>query len=112
LWGDATLDDTVTRLSATKVGTFAVKLGAAGCLYSHDEEVREIAASAVPNVVDTTAAGDAFNAGFLAGWLAGRDPLECCVAGNKLAGIVIQHRGAIIPSSVTPSLSSLISPRE
>ena len=51
----------------------------------------------VAQVVDTTSAGDAFNAGFLAGWLHGTMPRDCCMAGNRLAGIVIRHKGAIIP---------------
>jgi 2-dehydro-3-deoxygluconokinase len=109
LWSDATPADTVKRLSFAKARTFAIKQGSAGCLYSHDGAVSEIAATPVPTVIDTTAAGDAFNAGFLAGWLAGRDPADCCVAGNTLASVVIQHRGAIIPESVTPPLSALVS---
>ena len=38
----------------------------------------------------------------------GRRPEECCQAGNTLAGVVIQHRGAIIPASATPPLSALL----
>ena len=53
-------------------------------------------------VVDTTGAGDAFNAGYLAARLAGQEPAEAVAAGRRLAGIVVQHRGAIIPRSAMP----------
>jgi 2-dehydro-3-deoxygluconokinase len=87
-----------------------LKLGSAGCLYSDGETVAQVSAPIVANVVDTTAAGDAFNAGFLAGWLMSRSPGECCRIGNALAGKVIQHRGAIIPASSTPSWEELLAP--
>jgi 2-dehydro-3-deoxygluconokinase len=107
-WGDETVEATLARLSVPTTRSVAIKRGAAGCLYSHHGMVMKIAASPVPAVVDTTAAGDAFNAGFLAGWIMGRCPEECCQAGNALAGVVIQHRGAIIPALVTPPLSALL----
>lgn len=46
--------------------------------------------------VDTTGAGDAFNAGYLAARLKGSDLREAITAGQSLAGRVVQHRGAII----------------
>ena len=54
----------------------------------------------VPEVVvpvDATAAGDGFNAGYLAARLAGHPVMEAAAAAHKLAGEVIRHRGAITP---------------
>ncbi|QHI95113.1 adenosine kinase [Aristophania vespae] len=45
-------------------------------------------------VVDTTGAGDAFAAGFLAGYAKGRDYSECARLGNEAAGAIITHLGA------------------
>jgi 2-dehydro-3-deoxygluconokinase len=46
---------------------------------------------------DTTAAGDSFNAGFLAARLQGRGLLEALTAGAALAGQVVQSFGALVP---------------
>ena len=45
--------------------------------------------------VDTTGAGDAFNAGFLASFLRNEAPENWLKSGNNLAGEVVQHRGAV-----------------
>jgi sugar/nucleoside kinase (ribokinase family) len=56
-----------------------VKLGQRGAMAASSGEVTTCDAFQVPEVADTTGAGDSFNAGFLAGWLAG-SPLEQCLA--------------------------------
>jgi len=53
-------------------------------------------------VVDTTAAGDSFAAAYVAARLAGAGPAEAARAGHRLAGIVVCHPGAIIPSAAMP----------
>jgi sugar/nucleoside kinase (ribokinase family) len=65
---------------ATRGGTrtVAVKLGAGGAAgVRGDGPAVEVAAPSV-DVVDTVGAGDTFDAGFIAGWLDGRD-LEGCL---------------------------------
>jgi 2-dehydro-3-deoxygluconokinase len=54
----------------------------------------------VPEVVvpvDPMAAGDSFNAGYLAARLMGDAPTVAAAAAHRLAGQVIRHRGAIMP---------------
>lgn len=53
-------------------------------------------------VVDATGAGDAFNAGYLAARMAGQDPRDAVTAARRLASVVVQHRGAIIPKAAMP----------
>jgi 2-dehydro-3-deoxygluconokinase len=108
LWGDVNPDAARTRLHSAGAKMVVVKLGAAGCLYSDGAATFSMATAPVASVVDTTAAGDAFNAAFLAAWLVGCSPAECCRCGNALAGIVIQHHGALMPSDATPHLPELL----
>lgn len=59
--------------------------------------------AALVAAVDTTGAGDAFNAGYLAARLKGRPSGEAVAAGRRLASIVVQHPGAIIPRAAMPN---------
>ena len=56
----------------------------------------QVATELVSTVVDSTAAGDSFAAGYLCQRLGGVDPAGAAAYGNRLAARVIQHRGAII----------------
>jgi 2-dehydro-3-deoxygluconokinase len=60
--------------------------------------------SNIVDVVDTTAAGDSFNAVYLASRFNGLSQDEACKAGHFLAGRVVQTKGAILPKG---SLNSL-----
>lgn len=61
-----------------------------------------VRAEPVADVVDTTAAGDSFAAGYLAARLAGADAPSAARAGHKLAGVVIRYPGAVIPRAAMP----------
>jgi 2-dehydro-3-deoxygluconokinase len=104
LFGDPDPAATVVRYAAHGVGEMAVKLGAEGCLVVSDDSTRMVPVPERVEPVDTTAAGDAFNAGYLALRLAGQSPDDAALAGHRLAAVVIRHRGAIIPREATPDL--------
>ncbi|MEZ8355853.1 sugar kinase [Vibrio splendidus] len=108
LWQDAHPQDTITRLHALGVKTVVVKLGAEGCLISENSENSPVKITTTPveTVVDSTSAGDSFNGGFLSCYLAGGSIEEACHQGNALARLAIQHHGAIIPKSITNTLSN------
>lgn len=95
LFGDADEASVVARLRAAGVTFGALKRGPAGPLGLGSGTV--IDTSPVTHVVDTTAAGDSFNAGFLAAHAQGQSQEACMRAGHDLAARVIGHRGAILP---------------
>ncbi len=84
------------------VGEVVVKLGAEGCLVVRDDVFSLVPTQTQPAVVDTTAAGDAFNAAYLAARIRGLNPIEAAHQGHTLAGKVIEHRGAIMPVQHMP----------
>lgn len=89
LRGDAQVLDDLRRQ-----GDFAIalKTGPRGCLDRHGvahPPRRRVAP------VDTSGAGDAFNAGFICAWLQGRSFSDCAAAGAELAAWVLERPGAI-----------------
>jgi len=98
LFGDADPAATADRLHGLGVGEVVVKSGGAPCLISADGRRAKVAGETVPRPVDTTAAGDSFNAAYLAARLTGAAPEEAAAAGHRLAARVIGTKGAIIPA--------------
>lgn len=83
--------DAAARWGANAGREIVVKLGGDGCLV--DGQI--IAIPRRVAVVDSSGAGDAFNGGYLHARLAGLAPAEAALAGHRLAGWNITHRGAI-----------------
>lgn len=104
LWGDREPGETLERLAGHGIGEIVVKNGREG--------VQALVAGAAAGVpvpeaitpLDTTAAGDSFNAGYLACRLRGEDWRAAARFGHRVAGRVISHRGAIIPSDAMNGL--------
>jgi 2-dehydro-3-deoxygluconokinase len=101
LWGDAAPADTADRLAKLGTREIVVKCGADGALIRAMGRDERVPCPDAIQAVDTTAAGDSFNAGYLARRLAGAPPRDAAVLAHRLAGVVIQHRGAIVPQSAT-----------
>ncbi|PHM62086.1 sugar kinase [Xenorhabdus ishibashii] len=104
LWGDTSTEEIFHRLKSMGVKQAIIKAGERGCFYrdlSGCDATQHIETQPVTPVIDTTSAGDAFNAGFIAGWLHGKSIHDAALMGHQLAGVVIRHKGAIVPQAVT-----------
>jgi 2-dehydro-3-deoxygluconokinase len=97
LWGDTNPEATVERLQAYGIGEIVVKNGPSGALVADKNGRESVPVPEVVQPVDTTAAGDSFNAAYLAARLNGESPVAAAAAAHGLAGQVIRHRGAIMP---------------
>lgn len=97
LWGDASPEATVDRLHAFGIGEVVVKNAGKDALVAAREERQWIPVPRRVEPVDTTAAGDSFNAGYLAARLKEEPVQQAVNAAHELAAQVIRHRGAIVP---------------
>ena len=101
LWGDPSPEASIERLQAFGVGEIVVKNGPNSALVAAAGAREAVPVPDVGVPVDPTAAGDGFNAAYLAARLAGRAPVDAANAAHRLAGEVIRHRGAITPRAGT-----------
>jgi len=97
LWGDPSPEATVARLQSFGIGEIVVKNGPNSALVATAGAAEFVPVPEVVVPVDATAAGDGFNAGYLAARLAGDAPAAAVSAAHRLAGDVIRHPGALLP---------------
>lgn len=114
LFGDCDAASVAARLHDQGVAEVVVKLGADGCFLSREGSAERVATMPVDPIIDSTAAGDSFNAGYLAGRLHDVPPKESATLGHRLAASVVRHRGAIIsrgamPREITIDFADLVS---
>lgn len=101
-FGDADPAATAKRYQAEGARRVIVKNGAEDVTSAGSSgELSRFSVPSVEHVVDTTAAGDSFNAGYLAAELNGASIENAVAAGARLAGRVIGARGALVPDAVT-----------
>jgi 2-dehydro-3-deoxygluconokinase len=104
VWGDAHPSATIARLVGQGAMEVAVKDGAGPIAYWAEGAEAMLPTPVVGSICDTTGAGDAFNAGYLAARLIGQSPAKAVTVGQQFSGRVIQHYGARIPKSAIPAL--------
>ena len=97
LWGDPSPEATIERMQAFGISEIVVKNGPNSALVSSGGQTEQVPVPEVVVPVDTTAAGDSFNAGYLAARLSGDNPVNAVTAAHRLAAEKVRHRGAIMP---------------
>jgi 2-dehydro-3-deoxygluconokinase len=99
LWGDASPKATVERLTTFGVREIVVKNGAEPALVHADGCSKEVPVPERLKTVDARAAGDAFNAGYIAARLRKESPETAVLAAHRLAAEVLRNPGAIVPGT-------------
>ena len=97
LWGDPSPESTVARLQAFDVGEIVVKNGPNSALVATSRGLEFVPVPEILVPIDPTAAGDGFNAGYLAARLSGSEPFQAASAAHRLAAHIISHPGALLP---------------
>lgn len=94
LFGSAELDDVFRKVESLGVQLVVIKLGANGAVARTNAEEAAVEGIRVP-VIDSFAAGDAFAAGFLAGYLNGWKLGDSLVYANAVGALKVTERGNV-----------------
>jgi ribokinase len=82
------------QLLSRGVKNVVLKLGSRGCVIAQGSQAHQNIPAFSVNAVDTTAAGDAFNAGFAVGLISGYSAFESGVFASAVAGLSVTRPGA------------------
>ncbi len=104
----SSLEEALAHAKSLAIPELVIKRGAEHTLVRPEKtnEWLSIATLSVQQVIDTTAAGDAFAAAYLSRRLCGDSAQKAAIFGNAVAARVIQYRGALIPEEALQDLIS------
>ncbi|HEX8032147.1 MAG TPA: PfkB family carbohydrate kinase [Vicinamibacterales bacterium] len=91
--GSSSLEESIPRWRERSAVTI-IKLGDQGAVWLAPDRDVHVPAPKV-KAVDTTGAGDSFDAGFLVAWMRGKSPKDCLLAGNKAGAESTRQAGGI-----------------
>ena len=105
LFGDADAAVCATRIAALGPEEVVVKDGPRGCVLHTSEGLLPMPCPKIVTPVDTTAAGDGFNAAYLWARMRGLAPRRAAQAGHRLAAAVVSGAGAVINRDAMPDMT-------
>jgi 2-dehydro-3-deoxygluconokinase len=100
LWGDESIQSCKARYAAFPVRELVLKRGAQDAVIISNGSQVHVPVPPIINIIDTTGAGDTFNAGYLSARLQNASAEDAARQGIRCAGIIIRHRGAVIERSI------------
>ena len=100
LWGQDSVEACEERYRDCQLDELVLKRGAEEVIVITVQGRQSVPVPPVKNVLDTTGAGDTFNAGYMAARLKGLSPIEAASEGIRCAGIIIRHRGGVIDRDI------------
>jgi 2-dehydro-3-deoxygluconokinase len=106
-FGDRTAEEVIARMAGLGVAEIVVKDGAGPVTLSDDGVTVALPTPPPARIVDTTGAGDAFNAGYLAARVTGEDAAGCVRAGQMMAAAVLGHHGALATKEAVAAMPAL-----
>ena len=93
LFGVRSMKDAMDYYKQHGFNQIVIRRGGASTLAFADGESFQVPVPRVASIVDTTGAGDVFNAGYIAAMLRGHLPYECAAMGNATAAVSVDTRG-------------------
>lgn len=103
LLGFKKAEEISSYLASYSIDELIIKNGEVNLLCIANQKSQWVDIVAVDNVVDTTSAGDSFNAGYLSARDNGLSVIDAAKFACRIAGFVIQQRGAIVDKELFSS---------
>lgn len=97
LWGYTNAKEVIQKARSFGINEIIITCGKEDIVYSSNGTIGSIKTKILKKIVDSTSAGDSFNAKYLASRLKGKRIDKSIKEANKLASKVIMYQGAIMP---------------
>jgi 2-dehydro-3-deoxygluconokinase len=96
-FGDKSIEATAERYRNAGAKSVIVKNGGGAIYFTHDGGAGLVTPPKGKRIVDTTAAGDSFNAGIFAGLDRAKSMEDLIEFASQISGQVIEQKGALVP---------------